>query len=251
MRQQRIARTDTGKHQELWRVEGTARQDDLLRSADLLPLPLALARFRMRSVQAIALEILDAACGGCRRRSECVGSECVGSQRGEARAVLDDSESGGRAAVLDVRVDHDPQRSLLQVLELREHERLRLEQPEVKTIGRFRYLEALPDSAASSAPGGPEPAMRGSAGSLKGTLVLIHGFPLSARMWEPQLALADHGWRDIVVRSNAAVWSRPLVEISSADTFHFEPHFGWKGHIEQTSPLAVHADQIGEAVRQR
>jgi pimeloyl-ACP methyl ester carboxylesterase len=30
---------------------------------------------------------------------------------------------------------------------------------------------------------------------LKGTLVLIHGFPLNAHMWEPQLALADHGWR--------------------------------------------------------
>jgi pimeloyl-ACP methyl ester carboxylesterase len=45
--------------------------------------------------------------------------------------------------------------------------------------GRFRYLEAVPRSH--------EP--------LKGTLVLIHAFPLNARMWEPQLALADHGWR--------------------------------------------------------
>ena len=39
----------------------------------------------------------------------------AGDASGDARAVLDDSESGGRAAVLDVRVDHDPQRSLLQV----------------------------------------------------------------------------------------------------------------------------------------
>lgn len=30
-----------------------------------------------------------------------------------------------------------------------------------------------------------------------GTLVLIHGFPLSARMWEPQLELAELGWRVI------------------------------------------------------
>jgi pimeloyl-ACP methyl ester carboxylesterase len=30
-----------------------------------------------------------------------------------------------------------------------------------------------------------------------GTLVLIHGFPLSARMWEPQLELAEQGWRII------------------------------------------------------
>ena len=66
---------------------------------------------------------------------------------------------------------------------------------EVKTIGRFRYLEALPDAASSSSPGGPEPAIRGSSGGLTGTLVLIHGFPLSARMWEPQLELAGQGWR--------------------------------------------------------
>ena len=28
-----------------------------------------------------------------------------------------------------------------------------------------------------------------------GTLLLLHAFPLSAGMWEPQLALADRGWR--------------------------------------------------------
>jgi 3-oxoadipate enol-lactonase len=61
----------------------------------------------------------------------------------------------------------------------------------VKTIGRFRYLEALPDGVPSSSARRP----RGAAGELKGTLVLIHGFPLSARMWAPQLELAGHGWR--------------------------------------------------------
>jgi pimeloyl-ACP methyl ester carboxylesterase len=61
----------------------------------------------------------------------------------------------------------------------------------VKTIGRFRYLEALPDGALSSSSGRP----RGAAGELKGTLVLIHGFPLSARMWAPQLELAGRFWR--------------------------------------------------------
>lgn len=30
-----------------------------------------------------------------------------------------------------------------------------------------------------------------------GTLVLIHAFPLNARMWEPQLVLAGRGWRVI------------------------------------------------------
>src|SRR4051812_9710641 len=61
------------------------------------------------------------------------------------------------------------------------------------SAGRFRYLEALPRDPSSfkARPGG-------TAGGLNGTLVLIHGFPLSARMWEPQLELADLGWRIIV-----------------------------------------------------
>jgi 3-oxoadipate enol-lactonase len=47
--------------------------------------------------------------------------------------------------------------------------------------GRFRYLEAL-----------PRPGVRE-----RGTLVLIHAFPLNARMWEGQLEQADRGWRVI------------------------------------------------------
>jgi pimeloyl-ACP methyl ester carboxylesterase len=50
------------------------------------------------------------------------------------------------------------------------------------TAGRFRYLEAVPSTAARP----------------RGTFVLLHAFPLNARMWEPQLApLADAGWRVI------------------------------------------------------
>ena len=49
-------------------------------------------------------------------------------------------------------------------------------------IGRLRYLEA--PAAGSERP--------------RGTLLLIHAFPLNARMWEPQLALAANGWRVIV-----------------------------------------------------
>ena len=50
----------------------------------------------------------------------------------------------------------------------------------VPTIGRFRYLESLAK--------GDRPF---------GTLVLLHAFPLNARMWEPQLALNVHGWHVI------------------------------------------------------
>jgi uncharacterized protein (DUF362 family) len=48
--------------------------------------------------------------------------------------------------------------------------------------------------------------------------------------------VSEHAWRDITVRSNVAAWDRRLIEISDEETFHFEPHFGWKGHIER-SPL--------------
>jgi hypothetical protein len=49
------------------------------------------------------------------------------------------------------------------------------------------------------------------------------------------LPLADHKWRDVEVCSNHAAWNGPLVGIPSDQTFHFEPHFGWKGRIENTS----------------
>jgi pimeloyl-ACP methyl ester carboxylesterase len=51
----------------------------------------------------------------------------------------------------------------------------------VPIAGRVRYLEAI-----------PPPAER-----RRGTLILIHAFPLNARMWEPQFALAVHGWHVI------------------------------------------------------
>ena len=45
--------------------------------------------------------------------------------------------------------------------------------------GHTRYLEAAPPQGVA----------------IHGTLLLIHAFPLNARMWEPQLALAARGWR--------------------------------------------------------
>jgi 3-oxoadipate enol-lactonase len=46
---------------------------------------------------------------------------------------------------------------------------------------RLRYLEATPRAGVRSL----------------GSLVLLHAFPLNARMWEPQFTLAEGGWRII------------------------------------------------------
>jgi 3-oxoadipate enol-lactonase len=51
----------------------------------------------------------------------------------------------------------------------------------VPAIGRLRYLERTPPAAVRA----------------RGVLVLLHAFPLNARMWDAQLALADDGWRVI------------------------------------------------------
>lgn len=52
----------------------------------------------------------------------------------------------------------------------------------MSAAGTLRYVETLP---------------RGDAQALRprGTLVLMHAFPLNARMWEGQRSLSDHGWR--------------------------------------------------------
>jgi pimeloyl-ACP methyl ester carboxylesterase len=51
----------------------------------------------------------------------------------------------------------------------------------VPSVGRLRFIEA-------PARGGVRP---------RGALILIHAFPLNARMWEPQHAMAERGWRVI------------------------------------------------------
>jgi len=55
-------------------------------------------------------------------------------------------------------------------------------------MSRLRFLD-IP-ARLESDPGG-----RGRA---VGTLVLIHGFPLSGHIWEPQFVLSENGWRVIV-----------------------------------------------------
>src|SRR5579862_2247054 len=81
------------------------------------------------------------------------------------------------------------------------------------TLGRFHYLEALPPEGASvNRP-------RGSGGGVLGTLVLIHGFPLSARMWDGQLALAAQGWRVIAPQLRGFGGTPASVPAASMDDY--------------------------------
>ena len=54
----------------------------------------------------------------------CRGQVCA---RRAGQPVLDDSESGRRTPLFHVRIDHDPQRRVLQVRQLRKYQRLRIE----------------------------------------------------------------------------------------------------------------------------
>jgi len=45
--------------------------------------------------------------------------------------------------------------------------------------------------------------------------------------------LGEHSWRDVRVTSNVHEWNQNLTTIPDDATFHFEPHFGWKGKIER------------------
>lgn len=71
------------------------------------------------------------------------------------------------------------------------------------SIGGLRYLEALPR-------GTDRP---------RGTLVLIHAFPLNARMWEPQLALADRGWRVLAPQLGGVDGGREQPPTTSIDDY--------------------------------
>lgn len=74
--------------------------------------------------------------------------------------------------------------------------------------------------------------------------------PIVARAFQcREFPLADHDWREIVVHSNRSAWNRALLEISN--TLHFEPHFGWKGHIELGSAEPPSMQQREEVAQQR
>src|SRR4051794_30496011 len=71
------------------------------------------------------------------------------------------------------------------------------------TAGHVDYLEAAP---------GPQARKRG-------TLVLLHAFPLNARMWDAQLTLADRGWHVIAPQARGAGASGDTRDVSSIDDY--------------------------------
>src|SRR6516164_8378933 len=84
----------------------------------------------------------------------------------------------------------------------------------MESLGRFRYLEAVPREPQSASAARSRGVTRE-----KGTLVLIHGFPLGASMWEPQLALVDLGWRILIPELRGFEGSPASVAATSMDEF--------------------------------
>ena len=54
-----------------------------------------------------------------------------------------------------------------------------------------------------------------------------------------QYPLVDHDWRDVELVSNVSAWNRRLVDVPEESTFHFEPHFGWKGQVERQAEVVA------------
>jgi hypothetical protein len=46
--------------------------------------------------------------------------------------------------------------------------------------------------------------------------------------------LAEQDWRSVRVVSDRPEWNGLLTEIGSSHTFHFQPHFAWRDHVEWT-----------------
>ena len=53
--------------------------------------------------------------------------------------------------------------------------------------------------------------------------------------------LADHPWRDVDCVSNEAAWTGRLSNIPDQSTYRFNPHYGWRGHIERAKAYAQSA----------
>jgi pimeloyl-ACP methyl ester carboxylesterase len=74
------------------------------------------------------------------------------------------------------------------------------------SAGRVRYIEALPPPASA--------AIR-----RRGALILLHAFPLNARMWEPQLGLAGGGWHVIAPQVRGVDGALDTQPVTSIDDY--------------------------------
>jgi len=54
-----------------------------------------------------------------------------------------------------------------------------------------------------------------------------------------QYPLVDHDWRDVELISNVDAWNQRLIDVPEDSTFHFAPHFGWKGQIERQAEVVA------------
>ena len=52
-------------------------------------------------------------------------------------------------------------------------------------------------------------------------------------------SLGGGDWRNIEVRSNRPEWNGRVAKIAENSTYHFQPHFGWKGCIERSGEGAA------------
>ncbi len=85
--------------------------------------------------------------GGHRRRGGPAGDVAaagrLAARQAGTRGVRGDAEPGRRTAVLDLRLDHGPQRRVLQVRQLRHDERLRLGRAIVRSLAGLRVSDRL------------------------------------------------------------------------------------------------------------
>ena len=91
------------------------------------------------------------------------------------------------------------------------------------SCSRLRYLESHPRTSASWPAGRPP----------LGTLVLLHAFPLNARLWEPQFALADAGWRVVMPQLRGFDCNTP----DGADVHSIDDYAGDVADLLQTLEL--------------